>query len=237
MATTTEHQLRLGRWEQVLSDVTCDALIFDAPYSTIGTAHGTRRGDGYESTGLRADYDAFTARDVRMFCEAWADRCRGWMASLTDFALAPIWKAEMERIGRCTFAPVVCVIRGMSVRIQCDGPSNWTLYAMVSRPRTAEWASWGVRDGAYTGGTGTNSAFGDGAGGGRGKPRWLMNALVRDYTRAGDLVCDPFAGWGSTAASCAELGRAFVGAECDATAHAEAVRRLGKPQQLSMEVA
>ncbi len=45
------------------------------------------------------------------------------------------------------------------------------------------------------------------------KPLALMEALVRDFTRRGDLVCDPFAGSGSTGVACKRLGRAFVGWE------------------------
>ena len=61
-----------------------------------------------------------------------------------------------------------------------------------------------------------------------------MNALVRDYSRPGDLVCDPFAGWGSTLAAAVANGRRAIGAEMDAAAHAEAVRRLGRPLQIDM---
>jgi hypothetical protein len=99
---------------------------------------------------------------------------------------------------------------------------------MAARPSSREWATWETLDGAYVG------AAQPGAGGGRGKPRWLMNALVRDYTRSGDIVVDPFAGWGTTLASCAELGRIGIGAECDPEAYAEAERRLGAPQQIGM---
>lgn len=227
--------MRLGRWEEVLADVTCDALIFDAPYSTAThavTAHDTKRNDGYDARGLVADYDALTPSDVRAFCESWVDRCRGWIVSITDFPLAPVWKAEMERVGRYAFAPVACVLRGMSVRVQQDGPSSWVLYAMASRPRTTAWCD-GIRDGAYTGPF-NNTRAGSTHAGGRGKPRWLMNALVRDYSRAGDLVCDPYAGWGRTLGAAIANGRRAVGAEKDPTAHAEAMRQLARGQQLDL---
>ena len=61
-----------------------------------------------------------------------------------------------------------------------------------------------------------------------------MRALVRDYTRPGDVVCDPFAGWGSTLAASIALGRSAVGAECDAGAYAEAKRRLARPLQVDL---
>lgn len=226
--------LRLGRWQDVLSDVTCDALIFDAPYSVkthAVAAHDTKRNDGYDASGLVADYDPLTPDDVRAFCESWADRCRGWMVSITDFTLAPIWKAEMERVGRYAFAPVGCTLRGMSVRVQADGPSSWMLYAMTSRP--AALACWGVLPGGYHGPF-NNTREGSTHAGGRGKPPWLMRALVRDYSKPGDLVVDPFAGWGSTLLAARALNRRTLGAELDADAHAEASRRIALPLQLDL---
>lgn len=227
--------LRHGRWQDVLADVTCDALIFDAPYGTATHAATVDRSDGYDATALTAGYDAFSPALVREFCESWAPRCRGWMVSLTDFELASVWRAEMDRVDRYAFAPVPCVIRAMSFRAQMDGPSSWTLYAMVSRPRTREFADWGVLDGAYVGGCGGNGrAGGSERGGGRGKPAWLMRALVRDYTKPGDLVCDPFAGWGPTLAAAIGNGRRAIGAEVDGDAYREAQRRLARPVQMDM---
>lgn len=227
-------QIRFGKWQSELADLQCDALIFDAPYSVAPVA--LSRNDGYETAGLAADYAEMTPALVREFCESWAPRCRGWMVSLTDYDLSQTWRDEMERVGRYAFRqPVPCVIRAMSVRAQNDGPSSWTLYAMVSRSRTREFADWGVLDGAYVGGTeGHGRAGGTERSGGRGKPQWLMRALVRDYSRPGDLVCDPFAGWGSTLVAAAGLGRRAIGAECDPNAHAEATKRLARPLQVEM---
>jgi hypothetical protein len=226
--------IHLGEWQTALDGVTCDALIFDAPYSARSGA-ANKRSDGYSGEGLGADYDALTEADVRAFCESWAPRTRGWMVSLTDWPLSFAWYREMESIGRYVFEPVTCVIRAMSVRVQADGPSSWTLYAVASRPRTREFADWGVLDGAYVGGCGGNGrAGGTERSGGRGKPQWLMQALVRDYSKAGDVVCDPYAGWGSTLIAAAALGRKAIGAECVADAHSEASRRLARPTQVDL---
>jgi site-specific DNA-methyltransferase (adenine-specific) len=63
------------------------------------------------------------------------------------------------------------------------------------------------------------------------KPLDLLTALVRDFTDAGELVCDPFAGSATTGVACLRLGRRFVGWERDATFHAGAVRRLANTTQ------
>lgn len=229
--------LRLGRWQDTLADVGCDALIFDAPYSAGTHSAATTRADDSDAAGLTPGYEALSAADVRAFCESWAGRCRGWMVSITDSELFSTWRDEMERVGRYAFrAPVPVFVPGMSVRIQGDGPSSWTLYAAVSRPRTKEFATWGTLPGYYgpIGAETNGRAGGSSRGGGRGKQRAITDAFVRDYTRRGDLVCDPFAGWGGTLASALAYGRRAVGAEMDAEAHREALRRLRRPLQVDL---
>ena len=58
------------------------------------------------------------------------------------------------------------------------------------------------------------------------KPVALMSALVRDFTDPGELVCDPFAGSGTTGVACIRLGRRFIGWERDPKYFAVAVKRL-----------
>ena len=60
-----------------------------------------------------------------------------------------------------------------------------------------------------------------------GKPLGLMRAIVRDYSHPGDLVCDPFAGAGTTLAAALLEGRRAIGSEVDPDAHAIAVTRVG----------
>ena len=45
------------------------------------------------------------------------------------------------------------------------------------------------------------------------KPEALMDRLVKTHSDEGNLVCDLFAGWGSTGISAVSLGRSFVGCE------------------------
>jgi hypothetical protein len=229
--------LRLGKWQDVLPNVQCDAIISDPPYGA--RTHASKPVRGYDGDsavwpndtgigGLTPQYQGWTSDDVSEFVRAWTDRCRGWMVSQTSHDLIPAWEAAYAAVGRYCFSPIPCVMRGMSVRLAGDGPSNWTVYAIVARPRSNEFATWGTLDGAYHGPRGSE------AGGGRGKPDWLMNALVRDYSRPGDLVCDPFAGWGSTLAAAVANGRRAIGSEMDHDAFKEAQRRLARPLQVDM---
>lgn len=47
------------------------------------------------------------------------------------------------------------------------------------------------------------------------KPIQLMETLIRNHTRRGDIVCDPFSGGCSTGDACIKLGRQFIGYEID----------------------
>jgi site-specific DNA-methyltransferase (adenine-specific) len=58
------------------------------------------------------------------------------------------------------------------------------------------------------------------------KPLALMESLIRDFTDPADLVCDPFAGSGTTGVAAIRLGRRFIGWEKDPEFFAVAVKRL-----------
>lgn len=217
----TATDLRLGDWESVLDSVaSVDATIVDPPYgSRTHASIGERDPSKSASVDITVDYDSWTVDDVFEFVRSWSPRTRGWMVALTSHDLIPAWTDAYSENKRYAFAPVPCVMRGMSVRLQGDGPSSWAVYAMVARPRTAEFAKWGTLPGAYI----TGKPIG---GSGRGKPIDLMRSLVADYSRYGDLVCDPCAGFATTALAARSMGRSFIGAEMDAAVFAEAKQRL-----------
>ncbi len=220
--------LRPGRFESVLADAEVDAEITDPPYGArVHSFVVDERLDGAAVDGLKPSYACWTADHVHAYVRARSELVRGWMVALTSHDLIPAWEAAHTEAGRLCFAPVACVMRGMSFRKQGDGPASWTVYAIVARPRSKRFMGGWACAGAYVGPA-------EGGGGGRGKPEWLMQALVRDYSRAGDLVCDPMAGWGTTLAAAVALGRRAVGAECDEASYLEARKRLARPLQVDM---
>lgn len=225
--------LRLGRWQDVLADETCDALLSDPPYGKrchAGQRH--KRSPGSDAQGWVSreglGYDAWTPDDVHAFVDAWSPRTRGWMVCLTSHDLIGAYEDAYRAAGRLSFAPVPCIIRGMNVRLAGDGPSSWAVYAMVARPRTQEMSRWGTLRGAYDGPRDQRPFYSGG------KPRWLMHALVRDYSRAGDLVCDPCAGGGTTLLSALAEGRSAIGAEVKEDAYRRALERLQPKEQQAL---
>lgn len=222
-----------------------DALVVDAPYSAVTHAgHDdavvtVNRGADYRSrvvkptggTGPRReiDYAAWSDDDVRAFVGTWGPCVRGWVCSLTDHHLAPTW-AESLDVQRYAFSPIACVERGSRARFTGDGPSQWSTWLVVARPRTREWQSWGTLPGAYVGGKEAKAVLG-------GKPLWLMRAIVGDYSRPGDLVVDPCMGAGTTLVAAVELGRRAIGCEPDPVRFAMAAKRLARTRpQLALPI-
>ena len=229
--------LRLGRWEDVLADVgEVDAVIADPPYSArthnghddgaslankVARAHARSDGgvDVYRPRSS-ISYSSWSTEEVDAFVDSWTPRNRGWFVCLSDSELCCVYRAAFERNGLTGFQPLPCVIPGMTVRMCGDGPSSWAVYANVARPKAL--SKWGTLDGAYF-----NRSQGEREHIG-GKPLWLMRALVRDYTKPGDLIVDPCAGGGTTLLAAATEGRRAIGAEVDVATHAKAVSRIGR---------
>jgi hypothetical protein len=225
--------LRLGRWQDALSDCRPDSVIFDPPYGarTHKGARTTRDIDvdvddfGGNIEGI--SYAPWDATDVGEFVGSWAPRTRRWIVAMTSHDLIPAWESAYLAAGMYSFAPVVAVIKGMGVRMRADGPASWSIYLMAARHTDdarmfyegrKQGHIWRSLPGGYTGPANTREARG-----GRGKPEWLNAALVRDYSNRGDLVADPLAGWGGILRAAEALGRRAVGAENDAGAHYKAM--------------
>ena len=213
-----------------------DALIVDAPYSAVTHSghdavpdaerreqlkrHGRHGGKQASGGGNRRaiPYAAWTQSDVASFVAEWATLTNGWIVTITDSVLAPCWAAEMELAGRYVFAPLPYVHVGGRVRLSGDGPSSWTCWIVVARPRSQRFARWGTLPGAYVLSRPTGRLDIPG-----GKALWLMEALVRDYSEPGDLIADPCCGGGTTLLAAKLLGRRYVGSDIDAE-HVEIAR-------------
>ncbi len=69
------------------------------------------------------------------------------------------------------------------------------------------------------------------------KPLAFFRQLVADFTDPGELICDPYAGGGTMAVACQELGRDCITFECDKETYNKAQHRIkeaGKQQPLPL---
>jgi len=219
---------------RVLGGRRAAALVVDAPYSDrthaghgAGTAAATRAYAARVASGVGAPhrdlaYPSWSSVEVEACCAAWLPHAAGWCVSLTDHILAPVWDAAFRARDLYVFAPLPLVETGSRVRLTGDGPSCWTCWLVVARPRSREFASWGTLPGAYV--QPAERRFSDRIVGG--KPIRATRAIVADYSRPGDLVVDPCCGAGTTLLAARLEGRRAIG--CD-TSHAHlqiAARRL-----------
>ena len=225
VATGPGWELRCGRWQDVLSDISeCSAVVVDPPYSerthvACAAANVVGQRDGADRRPI--NYTSLTSDGLIEMVAHWSPRATGWTCWLTSHDLVPTYDAALSDRGRYVFAPLPCVISGMTVRLVGDGPSSESVSLVVARPRTAEAAKWGTLPGFYKGPAEKCLVVG-------GKPLWLMRAIIRDYTRPGDLVVDPWAGGGTTLLAAVMEGRRAIGAEMDASTWEKAVARLRK---------
>ena len=226
----------------MLADVgEVDAVITDPPYGARTHSkqqHGRRpeqcRGEYVSSRGI--GYACLTPEGVDELSAAMAV-ARGWVCLFTSHDLVDRYTDALERAGRYVFAPLAAVQRGMNVRLAGDGPSNWTTWIVVSRPRTGPIVKWGTLPGAYVGNPfdpGENSATRKMTAVVGSKPLWLMRALVRDYSRLGDLICDPCAGSATTLIAAAIEGRRAIGAEMCEETFRKAAKRISAGYTVSM---
>jgi hypothetical protein len=225
---------------EIMDGRVANALIVDAPYSdrthsghlkgkltadraaNFAAAHAddpspesrySARKSAAGASGRRdLNYAAWSPEDVESFVLLWANHCDGWMVSITDDVLSQHWRTAFEKTGRFAFPCLPLVETGSRCRLGGDGPSPWSCFIMVARPRTKAFAKWGTLPGAYVqpAERDINSIGGSDRVVG-GKPLRSMMAIVRDYSRAGDLVVDPCCGASTTGLAAKKQGRRYIG--------------------------
>lgn len=217
----TNIDLRPGRWQDVLADVgECDALITDPPYSPR-THEGQRTGSSIRMPTI--GYTSITKEECEEFAQAWSRRSRWWAVIFCDHLAFQWHEAAWSAAGWLVFAPLL-VKMNPTPRFSGDGPAFGLEFIMAARRRTSERKSGSLP--AYyetmcgLAGEGQRSIV-PGA-----KQVDVMRALVRDYTRPGDLIVDPCAGGGTTLLAAAIEGRRAIGSEMDPETFTKAKARL-----------
>lgn len=220
-------ELRPGRWQEVLADVgEVDATITDPPFSPR-TAEGSKSTpDWGAATPLGEQgsigYGSITKEEVEQCVEWFWPRTRNWFIVFGDHISQAWWAGALTELNAYVFAPLPWVKTNGAPRFLGDGPASQTEWITVARrrrdPRKDQ--DRGSRPGYYLVQVPRDSEL-PGQ-----KSLDGMRAIIRDYTRPGDLICDPFAGTGTTLLAAAIEGRRAIGAEQDAETFAKAKWRL-----------
>ena len=219
-------ELRCGRWQDVLGDVTCDALVADPPYSER-VHSGQRTGSSTRKTTI--EYQCWTAEHADELALSWCQRVRWWSVIFSDHTLQREHQDAWGLRDWYTFAPVIWLRQCPTPRMSGDGPTSACDYLTIARPRHRIPAErMGSRPGYYVSPHSNGPAMIADSPHPGGKLVAPMRAVIRDYTRPGDLVCDPCAGGGTTLLAAVMEGRRAIGSEMDPATFDKAVARLRK---------
>ncbi len=207
-----------------------DAVITDPPYSErTHSGHDAsvngNIGQGKDTAAREMlGYKAMSVADVDRLAPLLTAICGGWIVWMCDHILVPSIHGALENAGRYVFAPLPFYAPGSRVRLSGDGPSSWTIWIMVARTKAQ--AAWGTLPGGYVLPAGCREREHMG-----GKPIWLMEQIVSDYSRRGDLICDPFMGSGTTGVAALQQGRRFIGIEINEQYFLSACKRIEDAQR------
>lgn len=223
-----------------LADKSVDHVITDPPYSKdlylrfrSGLGKNDRRRDSTDFRQLANDKIG-AIDDILAEIAAHALRvARRWVVVFHDVEIGHRWR---EAFGKAYVRAGVWVKTDAVPQFSGDRPGqgyepNTIAHALV--PGRKRWNG-GGRCAVWTGPS--SHGFGEV----RPdhpcpKPEWLMSALVRDFTDPGELICDPFAGSGTTLVAAKRHGRSAIGWERDPGFHAAALKRIdGTQEQLTL---
>lgn len=209
-----------------LADGSVDHFITDPPYSER-VHKGQRRGRDEGTSALsfghltEADRVAFAAHAARL--------SRRWVVSFSAAEEAHALAEALEVGGMRWFRFGAWVKPNAMPQFAGNGPSmGFEAIVIAVQPGKTRWNG-GGRPAVWwhpTEAKGEHETA---------KPLGLMETLVRDFSDRGELVCDPYAGSGTTGLACVKTGRRFLGWEASPGHFKNAVRRLkAAREQLAM---
>jgi site-specific DNA-methyltransferase (adenine-specific) len=218
-----------------------DHVISDPPYEAEAHANARRAAGGPRSgrdcevriESYEIPFSAITEEQRVQTAGEAVRLARGWIGIFCQVEAVAAWRAALVSAGASWRRAVAWVKPDGAPQFTGDRPAQGfecIAFAWAGEGRS-RWNG-GGRRGVYEA---LVNNFGRITGERREhptqKPLSLIEALVRDFTDRGDLVCDPFAGSGTTGVACKRLGRNFIGWEREPKWAAAASKRIGKTRE------
>jgi site-specific DNA-methyltransferase (adenine-specific) len=226
-----------------LPDRSVDHVITDPPYEA--EAHTLQRRVKGERGALADDGDGRVVRVAPLSFPpiAEADRLavareiarvvRRWAIVFCQAEAVASWRDALTKAGLVYKRACVWVKLDAQPQLSGDRPGMGYESIVLAHVRGRSRWNGGGKCGVYTFCKNSNNPVRSGHP--TQKPLLLMEALVRDFTDPGELICDPFSGSGTTGVACRRLGRSFVGWERDHKYAAIARRRIdGAREQVEL---
>jgi site-specific DNA-methyltransferase (adenine-specific) len=220
-------ELYLGDCLRILPSLgAVDHVITDPPYEQISQDRigGIKRNDGGKVTEKLtfAGIDAIRA-DV---CRLTAAQCNGWGLFFCTSEGVALWRDAIEAAGLKYKTPMIWVKPDAMPKFNGQGAAlgHENIVSCWAGSGHSRWNG-GGRRGVFTHIVNDPNRHGVHP---TEKPAPLMMELVELFTCVGDLICDPFAGSGTTGVAAVRLGRKFVGIEQEPRFFDVACERISK---------
>jgi DNA methylase len=219
-----------------IPDRAVDVVITDPPYSPKVHACSRRGVSGYRKHGgasacadrvRELGFAPLMPEERAAMARAFARITRRWLVIFADHEGTHGWRADLEAAGLEYVRTCVWIKPGATPQLTGDRPACGHECLVIAhqtrkgKPVKKRWNG-GGKQGVYWHAIASDHERCHPAQ----KPLGLMRELVADFSEPGELVCDPYAGSGTTGIACAQLGRHFLGWERDAAMAALAQRRL-----------
>lgn len=227
-------------WMKTLEDKSVDVLITDPPYSEAVHARSIRRTylpDVADQPCRRLRKHEFgfehLSPELRAACaEQFARITKRWVLVFSDTEMAHAWKRDLETVHLEHVRYGFWVKDRAMPQISGDRPgSRVEQITIAHRKGRKRWNGGGLGNvWQHPVVANCNGHRSDRVHTAQ-KPESLMLELVSLFSDEGDLVCDPFAGSGTTGVAALRLGRRFIGCELNADYAALSRERLAAEEQ------
>lgn len=220
-----------------LADESVDSVICDPPYSrevlgrsvvNRGPGHGGRLHVEKRAIG----YDGFGPEDIARTAPQLARIAKRWIVVFCDIESAHLWRFELKSGGAKYIRTGAWVKPNAQPQMSGDRPGvGFEAIVIAHSAGRCRWNGGGMPAVWTAPFPSAGSAERNSAKHPTPKPLAIIEALVRDFTDLGELVCDPFAGSGTTGVACKRLGRGFIGWERDAKYARAAKKRIAETRE------
>lgn len=207
-------------WLRTLPPDSVAHTITDPPYEA--EAHSKQRrtlGSVGGKRGARAaplDFPAITQAEREAVSREIVRVTRGWVVVFCQVEAAVLWRDALVSAGAKGRRIGVWIKPNAHPQISGDRPGmGYESLVFVWCGRGKSGWNGGGRNGVFTHTVDSGALAYKRAGHPTEKPLPLLGELISLFTSPGDLVCDPYAGSGSTGVACLRTGRGFTGAERD----------------------
>lgn len=210
-----------------LPDKSVDHVITDPPYEA--EAHTLQRrtkstfvgsAASGEKTGMLPaikpiSFPPITAEDRIRAAAEMARVARRWIVVFCQAEAVSAWRDALVGAGASYRRACVWIKPDGQPQLTGDRPGmGYESMVCAHAPGRSRWNG-GGKHGVYTFHKQASNDSTAGVEHPTRKPVPLMEALVRDFTDAGETVLDPFSGSCTTGVACKRLGRSFIGWEKD----------------------